>query len=601
MASGSAYKFNKTLPRMSKEFMKFNSRRSTVYSHKGIVTSTQPLANAIGLKILEKGGNCVDAAVAVSAALCITEPGSTGIGGDCFALYYKLDDKKNPTSGKVLGLNGCGRAAQNVTPQDVWNEHNNGEQMSRIPYTSVFSVTVPGAIAGWYDAYEKWGSGNLRFEELLEPAAILADEGFPVSELASKAWRHSVPKLKAQNPEVKVNPFINSNGEGPLEGEFVKNVQVAECLRLIGKGGKKAFYEGPIAEAIVKTTSARNHKLNLQDFQNHTSTFVDPIKLKFQDHNVWEIPPNGHGLVALLALGIIQELHNLGSIDLKKLEHNSAEYLHVLIEACKLGFYDSDEYVTDPSFKDIPIDGLLSPSYLQKRAKLISPSKIIDGETMTHGVPDSKYKSDTVYFTVSDSNGEACSFINSVYEGFGSGILVEEFGFCLQSRGCNFNLSPGLSNCLEGGKRPYHTIIPGMITNLDQSLYASFGNMGGFAQPVCHVQHVLNLTLFGMTPQQSVDSPRFVLSSNNDDKSDRGRGAEGPVRTPITIVQLEEGIDEETISKLRSLGHEVQVLKDYSRVTFGRAQIIKNVSQNGNLIYAAGSDLRGDGAAVPFI
>ncbi|EGW35490.1 cephalosporin acylase [Spathaspora passalidarum NRRL Y-27907] len=586
---------------MSKEFMKYPSRRSTVYSHKGIVSSTQPLANAIGLKILEKGGNCVDAAVAVSAALVVTEPASTGIGGDCFALYYKLDDKKDPKSGKVLGLNGCGRAAQNVTPQDVWNEHNGGKPMARIPYTSVFSVTVPGAIAGWYDAYKKWGSGNLDFGELLEPAALLADQGFPVSELASRAWRNSVPKLTKQNPNAKANPFIDDNGQGPAEGDFVKNAPVAKCLRLIGKEGKKAFYEGPIAEAIVKTTNARNHKLSLDDFKNHTSTFVDPIKLQFQDHKVWEIPPNGHGLVALLALGIIQELHNSKKIDLKKLEHNSAEYLHILIEACKLGFYDSDEYVTDPSFKDIPIDGLLSSSYLQKRSELISQDKIIDGDTMSHGVPDPKYKSDTVYFTVSDSNGEACSFINSVYEGFGSGILVEEFGFCLQNRGSNFNLTPGNSNCLEGGKRPYHTIIPGMITNSDDSLYASFGNMGGFAQPVCHVQHVLNLTLFGMTPQQSIDSPRFVLNSNNDDDADRGRGADGPVRTPITVVQLEEGIDEEVILKLRSLGHEVQVLKGYSRQTVGRAQIIKNVSKDGTLVYAAGSDFRGDGAAVPFI
>ena len=594
---------------MSQEFMKFASRRSTVYSHRGMVASTQPLANSAGLKILEKGGNCVDAAIAVSAALCVTEPASTGIGGDCFALYFKRDGTaKSPLgSGKVLGLNGCGRAAKKVTPQHVWDEHNDGKPMPRIPYTSVFSVTVPGAIAGWYDAFEKWGSGKVTFEQILEPAVTLAEHGFPVSELSSKSWKAAIPKLKAQNPNVSNNnPFIILDGEngarGPNEGEYVKNTPVAECLKLIGKQGKGAFYQGPIAEAIIETTTKRNHQLTAQDLQAHTSTIVEPIKLNFQNHNVWEIPPNGHGLVALLALGLIQELHNEGKINMHELKHNSAEYLHILIEACKLGFHDSDEYVTDPTFKDIPVEALLHHQYLKTRAQLFDPSKIIDGESMTHGVPDPKYKSDTVYLTVTDSNGEACSFINSVYEGFGSGILVEKYGFCLHNRGANFNLSPGLSNCLEGGKRPYHTIIPGMITNaIDDTLYASFGNMGGFAQPVCHVQHVLNMVIFGMTPQQLLDAPRFVLNSNNDVLRDRGRGADGPVRTPITIVQIEEGVGNETVEKLKQLGHSVEVLTGYNRQTVGRGQIIKNESRNGQLVYAGGSDMRGDGAVAPFV
>ncbi|CAK9441268.1 uncharacterized protein LODBEIA_P51370 [Lodderomyces beijingensis] len=589
---------------MSSEFLKFVSRRSTVYSHKGMVASTQPLANSVGLKILNMGGNCVDAAIAVSAALCVSEPASTGIGGDCFALYFKLDDKqknKAAGSGKVLGLNGCGRAAKAVTPQDVWNEHNDGHPMSRIPYTSAFSVTVPGAIAGWYDAFETWGSGNVSFADILQPAVTLAEEGFPVSELSAKAWRNSIAKLKKQNPDAKVNPFILEGERGPNEGEFVKNLPVAECLKLISREGKKAFYEGPVAEAILETTSKRNHKLAKEDFKNHTSTIVEPIKLDFQDHKVWEIPPNGHGLVALLALGLIQELHNEGKINLRELKHNSPEYLHVLIEACKLGFHDSDEYVTDPTFKELPVTALLHPHYLKTRAKHFDKSKIIDGETMTHGVPDPKYKSDTVYFSVTDSNGEACSFINSVYEGFGSGILVEKYGFCLHNRGSNFNLTPGLSNCLEGGKRPYHTIIPGMITNKDDSLYAAFGNMGGFAQPVCHVQHVLNMVVFGMTPQQSLDSPRFVLNSDNDNPKDRGRGADGPVRTPVTIVQIEEGVGEETIQQLKHLGHTVEVLKGYARQTVGRGQIIRKESCGEQLVFAGGSDMRGDGAAVPFV
>lgn len=573
-----------------------------MYSTKGIVSSTQSLANAAGLRILLKGGNCVDAAIAVLAALCITEPTSTGIGGDCFALYYKLDDKNDPKSGKVLGLNGTGRAAKAVTPQDVWNEHNHGKPMKRIPYTSVFAVTVPGAIAGWNDAYDKWGSGNVTFAEILEPAIELAEKGFPVAELASRSWRSASVKLKNQNPDVDVadNAFL-FDGEPPQEGDFVTNKRVAETLKIVAKEGKKGFYHGPVAEAIIRTTGARNGKLTLDDLSSHTSTFVDPIKLNFQGSNVWEIPPNGHGLVALLALGIIQELHNSGKIDIYKLKHNSAEYLHLLVEVCKIAFYDSDEYVTDPQFKDLPIESLLSPEYLKKRAKLFDPSKIIDGETMSHGVPDPKYKSDTVYLTVTDSNGEACSFINSVYQGFGSGILVEDYGFCLHNRGANFNLSPGKSNCLEGGKRPYHTIIPGMITNEDNSLYASFGNMGGFAQPVCHVQHVLNLTVFNFSPQQLIDSPRFILDSDENNDADRGRGADGPVRTPVTVVALEEGIDQKVVDQLQELGHETKVYTGYSRGTFGRAQIIKKDVKKGNIVYSAGSDLRGDGAAVAYL
>ncbi|KAK6465252.1 gamma-glutamyltransferase [Scheffersomyces coipomensis] len=580
------------------EFIKFASRRSTVYSAKGIVSSSQSLASAAGIKILQKGGNCVEAAIAVAAALCLTEPASTGIGGDCFALYYKLEDKNDPKSGKVLGLNGTGRAAKNVTPQDVWNEHNGGKPMKRIPYTSVFSVTVPGAIAGWNDAYEKWGSKKVSFAEILEPAIELAENGFPAAELAARSWRGSAKKLKAQNPGANLTSLL-VDGEGPNEGELVYNKQIAEALKLIAKHGKKAYYEGPIAEAIVKTTSARNHKLTLDDFKNHTSTFVEPIKLNFQGFNVWEIPPNGHGLVALLALGIIQELHNSSKINLHELKHNSAEYLHVLIEACKIAFYDSDEYVTDQDFKDIPIEELLNPKYLKTRANLFSPAKAIDGESISHGVPDPKFKSDTVYFSVSDSNGEACSFINSVYQGFGSGILVEDFGFCLQNRGSNFNLTPGENNCLEGGKRPYHTIIPGMITNSDDSLYAAFGNMGGFAQPVCHVQHVLNLTLFNFTPQQSIDSPRFILDSDGNPETDRGKGADGPVSTPITIVKLEEGISADVIDKLKKLGHDTELITGFARGTFGRAQIIKKEIKEGNkFVYAGGSDLRGDGASV---
>lgn len=575
---------------MSTEFIKFSSRRSTVYSRRGIVCSSQTLANAAGVKIMEQGGNCVDAAIAVSAALCVTEPSSTGIGGDMFAIYYKSGDKP-----EVHGINGTGRAAKEITIDYV--KEKIGKDAKRIPYTSIFAVTVPGAIAGWYDAYEKWGSKKVTFEQILAPAVDLAENGFPVGQIASNLWASELDKLSQNSGE---NPFIIDN-QTPKEGDLVYNKQVAQTLKLIGKQGKKVYYEGEIADAIIAKASSKDHKLSLQDLKNHSSTFVEPIKLNFQDYYIWEIPPNGHGLVALLALGIIQELHNEGKIDLYKLKHNSQEYFHLLIEACKLAFHDAEEYVSDVEFHKLPIDDLLDSKYLSTRAKLFDPEKALDSANLSHGVPDPKFKSDTVYLTVADSNGDACSFINSVYEGFGTGILVDNYGFCLHNRGSNFNLTEGIPNSLEGGKRPYHTIIPGLITHKDGSLFASFGNMGGFAQPVSHVQHVLNLIVFKMTPQQSTDSPRFVLDSDFDPKTDKGRGANSPIHTDVTIVALEEGVDQDTVQGLEKMGHNTKYVTDYDRKLFGRAQIIKKDVKGDTFVYAGGSDPRADGAAAPLV
>ncbi|EGV66425.1 hypothetical protein PSN45_002974 [Yamadazyma tenuis] len=579
---------------MSTEFSKFASRRSTVYSTKGMVASSQPAANAAGLKILSKGGNCVDACIALAAALCITEPGSTGIGGDCFALYYKNSTKE------VLGLNGCGRAAKNLTIQDVWDELNEGKSMARIPYTSAFAINVPGAIAGWFDAYESWGSGNVSFEEILEPAIELADKGFAVCEMAARSWRNSTPKIIKSNPNLEPQDIpVLINGKGPDEGDFVTNKSIAKALEIIGEKGKKGFYTGPVAKAIINQTDSRHHKLTLEDLEAHTSTFVEPIQYDFFGYTIWEIPPNGQGLVALVALGVIQELHKAGKIDVFQLEHNSSEYLHLLIETLKIGFYEANDSVTDPEFKDIPVSKILSSEYLEKKSQLFSKDKIINSSMFGVPIPDPKFKTDTTYFTASDANGDACSFINSVYQGFGGGICVPEYGFCLHNRGANFNLTPGATNCLEGGKRPYHTIIPSMITKKGE-LFASFGNMGGYMQPIGHVLHVMNLCVFGFTPQQSVDSPRFLLDADTS-TPDSGLGGDGPVSTNVTNVLIEEGISEETYQKLTKLGHRTSWVRDNARTTFGRAQIIKNESKNGHLIYAAGSEIRADGAAIPFL
>lgn len=583
------------LQNMSDNFLKFNSRRSTVYSTRGIVASSQPLASAAGIKILSLGGNALEASIAVSAALCVVEPTSTGIGGDCFVLFQLKESKK------VEGINGCGRAAAKLTIRDVFDLENNGNSLKRIPNQSVLSITVPGAIAAWQDSFEKWGSGKVSFEQILQPAIDLANDGFGVHEIASDLWNKCEKKLISQNP--KVDPLQNPlllNGKAPKEGDFIDNKPLADALRLIAKNGKKAFYEGPIADAIIKTTDAKHHKLTKEDLIKHESTFVDPISIEFGDYKVWEIPPNGQGLVVLIALGIIRELNNLGKINLSTLKHNSSEYLHLLIETLKIAFKDADEIIGDPKFDDVPVKEILSSDNLQRRAKLFNPDKALDLATVESPLPGHHHRSNTVYISVTDSEGNACSFINSVYYGFGSGILVDDFGFCLTNRGANFNLTSGLNNCLEGGKRPYHTIIPGFITNLENDFFASYGNMGGFIQPVGHVIHFLNLTLFQLNPQQSIDSPRFSLRPS-ELGIDTGRGGGGPASTEVTVVQLEDGIPEDVIQDLQKLGHSTEVISGYERSTFGRAQIIKNESKSGKLLHSGGSDLRGDGAAVPFL
>lgn len=576
-----------------------------VYSNKGIVSSTQPLANDAGLKILAKGGNCVDACVAVSAALCVMEPGSTGIGGDCYCLYYKNDEKK------IYGMNGTGRSASKLSIDYIKKNYPDHILPNfRLQLDSVFNVNVSGAIAGWWDAVEKWGSGNVSFEEILQPAIELA-KGAPISQIAAFNWRNLELKFKRQhNSDEDLANMLPSPGfKGPELGQFVSNPFLVKTLETILSKGKKGFYEGDVAELIVNEVQKRGGLISLEDLKNHTTTFVEPICYQVGDHKLWEIPPNGQGLVALLTLGLLKGLDAKGEIKLSEIKHNSLEYLHVLIECLKLSFKDSDEYVNDTDFfkkyagisQEETIEKLLSPEYFEERSKLFSKDKVIDNSQIKSGVPNAMYKSDTVYFTVSDANGDACSFINSVYQGFGSGILVPGKGFALHNRGGNFSMNPESKNCLEGNKRCYHTIIPGMITTGSDDLFASFGIMGGFNQPQAHVQVFLNMTLFGYNPQEALDSPRITLSPHPDQSSkDSGMGSDGPLSTPVTRVLIEEGVDKEVIEGLIKLGHDVKVVSGDARNNFGRGQVIKKHSLD-KLVWAGGSDLRGDGASVPFV
>lgn len=579
-------------------FNRFDSRRSVVYSTKGMVASSQPLANAAGLKVLEKGGNCVEAAVAVSAALCVTEPPSTGVGGDCFVLYHDLIEQK------VHGLNGCGKSAK-ATSIDLVKERDPSATGPRISLDSVHAVTVPGAIAGWLDAIDLWGSKCVTLEDIFGPAIELAEEGFAVSAIAAHIWRSTLPKLIRQSGD-NAAVFLNDDGSFVQEGQVFTNKPLAKLFRKVVKEGKDGFYKGDVAQKIVAKVQELGGVLELDDLTSHTSKKVDPICLEFEGKSLWEIPPNGQGIVALFALGYIRELSKQKKIDLKTLEHNSPEYLALLIEAVKLGFYDSEHCVTDLDFHpEIDIPKVLSEEYLAERSNLIDPKKILSREHID-ALPDPMYKCDTVYFTVTDKHGNACSFINSVFSAFGTGIIPDDYGFALQSRGANFNLSKNAINSLEGGKRPYHTIIPSLITekneDLTDKLYASVACMGGWEQPQAHVQIFLNMVLFGFSPQEAVDAPRFCLEPNEEFRHlDVGKGSFGPISTPSTIVRLEEGIPTETVEALKGLGYLVDPVSGFARGVFGRAQCIKNLSKDGKVVWAGGSDQRGDGAAVPQI
>lgn len=385
----------------------------------------------------------------------------------------------------------------------------------------------------------------------------------------------------------------------------MKNPTLAQTFRTLAAEGKKGFYEGRIAAAVVKVVKERGGLLSLDDLKSHGdmgSQEVGAVSLKFTGQGVgkksggqnegvvvWEHPPNGQGIVALMALGILEELEREGKIPTFKPEqHNSAEHLHAVIESLRIAFADANWWIADPDVEKVPTEKLISREYLAERAKIFNPKKASD--VLDHGSPAHNH-SDTVYFAVTDKEGNAASFIISNYDGFGTAIVPEGCGFTLQNRGANFSLQEGHPNALAGGKRPYHTIIPAMITNPDGTLHSAYGVMGGFMQPQGHVQVLLNMLAFELNPQQSLDAPRICISA----------GMPEVGKTLDRCVYVEEGISEETVQGLRGLGHQVVVLKGYQRGMFGRGQLIRAHYDDGRLIYSAGSDPRGDGMAIPLL
>ncbi|KAF1957045.1 gamma-glutamyltranspeptidase [Byssothecium circinans] len=589
-------------PHPDPPFLHFPSRRSVVHSTKGIVSSTQPLATAAGLEILRKGGNAADAAVAVAAALNVTEPGSTGIGGDMFCLFYNAKTKK------VHAMNGSGRSGQNVTLDQIRKDLGVREgETGQIPMDSVHAVTIPGAAAGWIDCVERFGSKKLSMEDILIPAIELADKGFPVSELSATFWAESEARIKRASPNgaemLKKDPSAKDGSRAPKAGEIIKNPTIANTFKLLAKNGKKGFYEGEVAEQLIKVVTDLGGHLTLDDLKHHAETgseLVDAISLKYTGQGVgdssnggvelWEHPPNGQGIVALMALGIIQELEKQGKIPTwKYTDHNSAAYLHAVIESLRIAFADAHWFVTDPNVVKVPSADLISGQYLSERAKLFDPKSVISAPI--HGSP-AHLQSDTVYFCASDAEGNAISFINSNYGGFGTAIIPKGCGFTLQNRGANFSLTKDHPNVLAPRKRPYHTIIPGLVTYAkDQSLHSVFGVMGGFMQPQGHVQVLLNQEVFKLNPQSALDSPRICIGA--------GMPGDDGKMTDATIY-IEEGIDKKVVEELKALGHNVKQLSGYGRAMFGRGQIIRQHFDDGIMVWSGGSDLRGDGHAATY-
>ena len=535
--------------------LKFNSRRSPVYGTRGMVASSQPLASAAGLRILQRGGNAADAAVAVAAALQVTEPCSTGLGGDCFCLYF---DAKTKT---LSGINASGRAPAELSIDKLAELGITGS----LPPFSPHTVTVPGAAAGWVDTIEKFGTMTLR--EVLQPAIELAENGFPVSPITAVSWQRGVPQL-LNGP---YGDELLINGRAPQAGEKIKLPTLANTLRELAEHGKAGFYEGPIAEAIVELVQSMGSFMTLDDLKNHYNTYDKPISINYRGIDVWELPPNGQGITALIALNILEEY------DISSFKHLSVEHLHLLIESLRLAFADTRWYVADPEKVAVPIQDLLSKDYAKRRSGLID----FDRANLNLARGDPFSSSDTVYFCVVDGEGNACSFINSNYMGFGTGLVPKGCGFTLQNRGANFSLDPEHPNCLEPNKRPYHTIIPGMMT-IDGELFGPFGVMGGFMQPQGHVQVITNLIDYEMNPQEALDAPRFCII----DGLSNGK------------VALEEGISIEVMSSLARKGHTVVPTSGFARSIFGRGQIILRDPDTGVMI--AGSDPRADGLAIGY-
>lgn len=539
-----------------------SATRSVVWARGGMVAAAQPLAVQAGLDILKQGGNAVDAAIAANACLAVMEPTACGLGGDIFVLLW------DPKLGKPVGLNGSGRAPLALTPEKV-----PPQQDGTIPLHSPYAWTVPGCAGGWFDLHARYG--KLPMKTILAAAIRYADEGFPVSPVISSDWARSVRVFK---DKPGISEVFAPAGRAPSEGEIFRNPALTKTLALLAEKGRDAFYKGPIAEAIVEYSKKHGGFFSLADFERHTSTWEDPITTSYRGLDVWELPPNGQGLAALQMLNILERF------DLKKLGRNSADFWHVMVEAKKLAYADRARYYADPAFARTPVEALLSKDYAGKRAALVSMEKAAPIDSP--GDPAALSRKETTYLCTADQSGLMVSLIQSNYTGFGSGYVVPELGFGIQNRGSQFALAEGHPNRLAPAKRPFHTIIPALVTKGGVP-WMVFGVMGGDMQPQGHVQVIVNLVDFGMNLQEAGDAARFHHTGSTEPT--------GTVMRTGGILHLEDDVPAAVVEELKRRGHTIEPT---AVGTYGGYQAIYRDPATG--VFAGATEKRKDGAASGF-
>ena len=528
--------------------------RSMVVTREGIVAAESPLAAQAGATILARGGNAVDAAVATNAVMGVVEPMMNGIGGDLFAIVYEAK------TGKLYGLNASGWAPAKLSIEFLKAKGISG----KMPADGIQSVTVPGAVDGWSQLLSRLGTK--KFSEVLEPAIRYANEGFPVPEWDAAYWNLNEGVVKT---DANAAATFLINGRAPRLGEVFRNPDLARSLESIAKDGRDGFYKGGIAQRIVATESKMGGVMSAEDLAEFSSEWVEPISTTYRGWTVYEIPPNGQGIAALMMLNMME------TFPLAKYGHNSADALHAMIEAKKLAYADMYRYVADQKFSRVPVSGMLSKEYAARRAKLIDMAKA--NCNVSAGEPEFPTKGDTTYLTVVDRDGNMVSLIQSNFSEFGSGIVPEGTGFVLQNRGALFSLDPASPNALAGHKRPLHTIIPGFMTRGDERI--AFGIMGGFNQAQAHAQFVANVVDFGMNIQAALEAARFSKHTF--------AGCD---------VEMEDRIDAGVRKSLAERGHEIQVVGSFSTDMGGGQAVRRDFSSGVNF---GGSDPRKDGAAIP--
>ena len=528
---------------------KYASRRRVVHAKRGMVCTSQPLASQAGLTILQQGGNAIDAAIATAICQTIVEPTNNGLGSDCFALVW--------TGGKLHGLNGSGYAPQRLTREAVAASG----ATEKMPLRGWEAVTVPGAPSAWAELHKRFG--RLPFAKLFEPAIYYAEQGYPVSPIVARFWQEGIDALTPYKNNPAIAPWfatfdVHGNGVAPQTGEMVTLPDHAKTLRILADSYCESYYRGELAQKLVEFSDKTGGYLSLEDLAEYRAEWVEPVHINYHGYDVWEMPPNGHGITALMALNILKDME-IGAKD-------TGDTFHKQIEAMKLAFADGMHYIADPRYMQTRVEELLSDAYAAQRRALI-------GETAlepTHGKP---FCGGTVYLCTADGEGNMVSFIQGNYKDFGSGIVLPGYGINLNDRGAGFSLNPELDDYLAPRKKPYHTIIPGFLTHEGEAV-GPFGVMGAYMQPQGHVQVIMNTVDWLLNPQTALDAPRWQWIAGKE-------------------IWLESSVAPEIVEDLRRRGHEVRVLEDDT--TFGRGEIIW---RDSNGVLAGATEPRADGVVA---